>query len=699
MTRPRARARACAWLAGILAAIPFPMRAAADSAEDTEDAGATEEDGDRAAASVTSTRLTRRELDHRPHLRPRDLLRHVPGLVAIVRGGATTQLLARGLDAGQGAELEVTVDGVPINLGSHAFSHGHADTQFMIADTVASLALHEGNYAAWQGELATAGSLELRTLDEVPGGGAAVRLTSGLEPTQSLRSRLRRLRYQLVGMVSPELRRGSALLAAEVGIDDGPFVHPQRFRRGVLFGKWKRPVGDGTLTAVVQLYSGRWFDSGSLPAGEIAAGRLTPFSAPDPTQGGIAMRGSASVAYEVRDRRGATWHVSAYAVASELRLYDNPTLFLRDADSGSALEYVDRRSYHGAQGFYSRAHAVGPLRARLRVGVQARSDGAEATTWHVERRLRLTDCFEAVNPCTDTGLRTADLAVHAEETIRIGRRLRVLAGLRQSQHTWNVDDRDADTMLGPTTLGGTGARARIDPKLGVTYAGRHVDLVLLAAAGHHGSDARAAVDTSTYGAYVRTYGAELGARVRPDDRIAGAIALWASQLEASQAWAADAGASYRVPESRRRGIEARLAATPAAWLTLDAALGVARGSGGPADGAAGSLPLAPRIAGTAGIALHGASSLVSARVRALGPRTTTDPAIVARGFTLIDVIASRRWRSFELGASIENLLDARWYESQLAGDVRASRRVEPTRDRLVTPGAPLTVMLTLGYVP
>jgi hypothetical protein len=644
---------------------------------------------------VTSTRLGRRELDHRLHIRPRDLLRHVPGLVAIARSGVATQMLVRGFDAGQGAALEVTADGVPLNLGSHAYSHGHADTQFMIADTVASLTLYEGSYAARQNELATAGSLELHTLDEVPGGGAVVRLTSGLEPTLALRSRLRRLRYQLVGMFSPELQRGSALLATEIGIDDGPTVHPQRFRRGVLFGKWKRPLGDGTLTAILQLYSGRWFDSGTLPASQIAAGRLTPFSAADPTQGGTAMRGSASVAYEVRDRSGATWHLSAYAVSSDLRLYDNPTLFLRDADAGSALEYIDRRSYYGFTGFYSRAHKLGSLRARLRVGVQGRTDGAETTTWHVERRLRLIDCFDAAttNPCTDMALRTADLGVYLEETLRIGRRVRVLAGVRQSQHTWNVDDVDVDTRLGPTTLGGTGVRARLDPKLGVSYTGQGFDLVLLGGAGHHGSDARAAAETSAFGAFVRTYGGELGVRVRPDAGLSGAIALWASRLDDGLAWDADDSMVYRVPASRRYGAEARLGFAPVAWLTVDAALGVARGSAGAGQ----PLALAPRVAGTAGIAVHRARGFVSARLRALGARATGEPALIARGHTLIDVIASRRVGAFELGATIENLLDARWYESQLAGDVRVSRSAEPTRDRLVTPGTPLTVMLTLGY--
>jgi hypothetical protein len=87
----------------------------------------------------------------------------------------------------------------------------------------------------------------------------------------------------------------------------------------------------------------------------------------------------------------------------------------------------------------------------------------------------------------------------------------------------------------------------------------------------------------------------------------------------------------------------------------------------------------------------------SVRVRALGPRATTDEAFQASGFTLVDLAAGHRWRVLDIGLSIENLLDAGWRELQIASDVRTSRRVDVTRDLLTTTGAPRTVMLTLGY--
>lgn len=683
--------RTLAWLVLVVGA----RIAAADDAPPTS----IHKEPDEPAASVTSTTLWRTDLENRPNNRPTDLVRHVPGLVAIARGGQADQLMVRGFDAGQGKDIGVLVDDVPINLGSHAYAHGYADTHFVIPETVESVALYQGAYAARFGSYSAAGTLALRTIDQVPGG-ALVRISSGTElTTPLLRTRLKRLRYRLVGLFSPELETGSALLAAEVGIDDGPYVHPQRFRRGVVLAKWKRPAGTGSFTTTLQFYSGRWFDSGVLPAGEIAAGHLTGYSAADPTQGGIALRSNATVAYEVTDRRKATWHVMGYVVDSDLRLYSNPTLFLRDTTTGDEIEYVDRRVYYGIDAFYRRPHLIGKARGRIRIGIQARADHAEATTWHDARRLRLVDCFGAMNPCTDTAPSTRSVAVYAEDVLDVDRHVRILSGVRLDQETWNVDDRDADTMLGATSLGGTGARARISPKLGLLIRTADVDLSAFVAAGSHSTDARASVDKSGYGAFVRTYGGEVGARFHPGDQLVAAVAGFLSEISEGQVWIPDQGIAYRSGVPRRMGVESTLTFTPVPWLEFDAAIAFARGHEEGMRDRAHLLALAPRVSGTAGIAVRSAASFASLRLRALGPRATGDQQLQTRGSTVFDVVAGRRWRSFDLGLTVENLFDASWREVQYASDVRPSRRVDERRDLLVTTGVPLTAMVTLGYAP
>ncbi len=648
-------------------------------------------DEDPPIASTTSMRLDRSELDHRPHLRTTDLFRHLPGVAALGRSGQADQLLLRGMDARQGSAVSVIVDGVPINASSHAYAHGFADTHFLIPDSVASIAVLEGGYAPRFTTFATAGALDVRTLDRVPGG-ALVRISSGTELTGDLpRQRLRRLRYRLVGMVSPQLASGSAVLAAEVGIDDGPYVHPERFRRGVALAKLVRPIGDGTLRAALQMYSGRWFESGVLATSELAAGKLTPYSASDPSQGGIVLRSSASVTYETR-----SWQATAYVVDSDLRLYANPTLFARDPQRGDQLEYADDRVSYGLDAFYRRPHRVWQMRGRLRVGVQTRVEAANATTWHDERRLRLVGCFTAMNPCTDTAPSTRSLAVYAEEVLDVTRQIQVMAGIRLDQEAWNVDDRDPETMLGATTLGGTGARARLSPTIAAHYRRRWLELQAIASAGAHATDARGAVDDSGYGAFVRTHEAELGARVRPAPRVEAAISAWTARLEAHEDWRADLGVGERVAGTRRSGFDARLATRPLAWLTIDAALSIARSS---VEDRTTPLPYAPRLIANAGIAIVRGDDYAAARLRVLGARATSEPTVATAPSSIVDIVAQRRWRSFLLGLTIENLFDAAWREAQLVSDVRVSRRVDATHQLLVAPGAPLTVMLTLGISP
>ena len=553
----------------VIAVLATARLALADDTDDT----------DEPVAAVTSTKLERRELERRPHLRASDLLRHLAGLTTLVHGGQAPQFLVRGFAASQG-ELGVFIDGVPINIGSHAYVHGYADTQFLIADAIESIALYEGAYAPRYGSYSVAGTLDLKTIDRLPRGTAVVRITSGTElTTPMLSSRVKRLRYRLVGLFSPELEKGSALLGAEVGIDDGPYVHPMRFRRGVVLGKWQRPIGDdGVLSTAITFYTGRWFDSGLLSRAAIAADRLTPFSAADPNQGGSAQRASLALAYEVTDKRHATWHVGAYAVDSDLRLYTNPTLFVRDSLRGDEIEYVDRRLYYGIDAWYRRGHRIGSVRGRVRVGVQVRADHADGQTWHDAHRLRLVDCFGATNPCTDLSPETANSSVYVEEQARLPKYVRVYAGARLDQETWNVDDHDTDTMLGPSSLGGTGTRARIGPKGGIVVGNGEAELSLLAGAGSHSTDARASVDRSGFGAFIRTYNGEVGAQFRPAPELSAAFAGWWSKVAGNQVWDSATATPHRAATATRAGLDARFSFAPSPRFAADAALSVARGS-------------------------------------------------------------------------------------------------------------------------
>jgi hypothetical protein len=623
-------------------------------------------------------------------------------LAALGRTGQAPELLVRGF-SGYGEALAVYVDGVPLNHTSHAFRHGYADLNFVIPATVDQVALHLGAYAARFGPGSVAGTLELSTRNLSPGT-SLVRIGTGSE-LGDVRQRLRRLRYQLTGMASPDVKVGRAMLAAEVGIDDGPDVHPQRYRRGAVFGKYSVPLGAGELTTTLQTYAGRWFDSGLLARASVRNGRLTPFSASDPSGGGIATRTAVSLQYRIADRQRATWHLAGYLVDSDLRLYSNPTLFLRDTDAGDGTEYVDQRIYYGIDAYYFRPHRFGGVR----VGVQTRIDRIGATTWHVERRLRLIDCYGRQNPCTDTAPSVRSMGSYAEASLRFGA-VSVDAGIRLDQENWNVDDRDSDTMLGKTTLGGTGSLARISPKLRASYRLGAIELIGLGGTGARWTDARASSDRSGYGVFAHTYQAEFGARITPTPYVAAAAAVFGSRANSHHAWLADLGVGQRVDSTSRYGAEATLTASLAPWLHVDAGMAVARGrviAGTAGDGSGLWIAGAPRLIGSGGLALTAvprspaepAASMVSMRVRGMGPRATTVANLPSEGSVIVDVVARHRWRWLELGLTFENLLDRRWAELQFAGQVRTGRTAEPQDDILVSYGAPRSVFVTATVTP
>jgi hypothetical protein len=506
--------------------------------------------------AATSTHVGRDELADEPNGKPIDLLRHLPGLYAmlVAGGGQAERLLVRGYDALQGAELEVVVDGVPINAPGHGVDHGYASTNFLVPDAVAAIDLHEGPYAARHGDFATAGTLELTTLDQVPGGTARVNFTSGSELSgPQLSRRLRRLFYRLTGLASPELPKGKALFAAEVGIADGPYTNPQRMRRGAVLGKWITPISDGRgeLRAQINFFSGRWAESGLLSEHEILAQRLGPYSAEDPTQGGTAMRASASLGITTRDRRGATWHLDAYAISASDRVFTNKSVFLRDPDHGDQLEYADDRTTYGAHAYYIRSHA----RGQIRIGAQIRADDANIGLWHDERRRRLDACFEVDNPCTLTAAHVRDVAVYAEDKLALGRVL-VQPGARLDQLTWDNEDLDPETATTTQSLTATAARARISPKLGITIpAGPLVDVLVRAGGGFRSSDTRATAASGAIRAIPRVWAGDAGMRFHPDDRVHAAVSAFVSWQQDEIAWLADLAQPVEVPSSTRYGLE------------------------------------------------------------------------------------------------------------------------------------------------
>ncbi|HUF36226.1 MAG TPA: TonB-dependent receptor plug domain-containing protein, partial [Gemmatimonadales bacterium] len=185
--------------------------------------------------SAASARAIR-DLDIR--LRPREtaqeLLRLAPGLVIAQHagGGKAEQIFLRGFDADHGTDVAVSVDGVPVNMVSHAHGQGYADLHFLIPEVVERGEVRKGPYDPRDGNLATAGAVDFRTRDRLEGGNAEVR--AGSFGTAHLTA--------LAPFGGPAGRPGG-YLAASAHTTDGPVVRAQEYRRLNGFARLTAPVG------------------------------------------------------------------------------------------------------------------------------------------------------------------------------------------------------------------------------------------------------------------------------------------------------------------------------------------------------------------------------------------------------------------------------------------------------------------------
>jgi outer membrane cobalamin receptor len=94
-----------------------------------------------------------------------EVLRFVPGLFIgqHAGGGKAEQIFLRGFDIDHGTDVNISVDGVPVNMVSHAHGQGYADLHFLIPELIGNVSFRKGPYYAEKGNMTTAGFVDFRT--------------------------------------------------------------------------------------------------------------------------------------------------------------------------------------------------------------------------------------------------------------------------------------------------------------------------------------------------------------------------------------------------------------------------------------------------------------------------------------------------------------------------------------------------------
>jgi len=165
--------------------------------------------------------LAKIDLDLKPVKNTQELLRIVPGLFIAqpAGGGKAEQIFLRGFDCDHGTDIQVSVDGIPVNMVSHAHGQGYADTHFIIPETINNIDYGTGPYYTQHGNLNTAGYVTFSTYNNISQ--SRIQLEAGLYNT------FRTL--AMIDLLKKNKDRQSAYIAGGFNYTDGPGINKQTF--------------------------------------------------------------------------------------------------------------------------------------------------------------------------------------------------------------------------------------------------------------------------------------------------------------------------------------------------------------------------------------------------------------------------------------------------------------------------------------
>jgi outer membrane receptor protein involved in Fe transport len=642
------------------------------------------------AASAETIRA--RDLELRPHATTQEILNNLPGLVAgqHAGGGKAMQYFLRGFDNDHGTDIALFVDGLPVNMISHAHGQGYADLNFLIPETVERVELYKGPYFVQWGDLANSGAVNFVTKEDT--------VENSL---QALGGFFNTMRY--TGIVSPTLGPVQTLLASEVYFTDGPFKNPENYARYNFFGKFTlTPTPESKLSLWLSYHYGDWDASGQIPLREVHAGRLDRFGAIDPTEGGRSDRQNVNLIYTYTPSTEESWLVQLYTSRSKLTLFSNFTFFLQDPVRGDGINQDDSRVLYGGRVRYNRLWTLGSIPTQSTLGFETRNDDADVGLFHQQRRQRL-------GATTKVNVEERSFSGYLQQEFFLREWVRFQVGLRGDFFLFDVNDRlpasasEAMRIQGNTTDGIVNPKANliVSPFRNTRGVWRNTEFFLNFGMGYHSNDARDAVQAGGT-PLTRSTGGELGVRTNLWDRLDLAAALWTLDLDSELVFVGDEGTTEASGPTRRWGIDFEARYPVLQWLYADFDLSYAD----PRFRVTGeAIPLAPTLLMNGGLTAQFANGLSSAlRLRYLDDRPANeDRSLAARGYFLLDLILRYRWRNIEASVEVLNLADVDWRQTQFATNSCVQREVgvdprcltdgtgEGVEDINFVPGYPITL--------
>ena len=628
-------------------------------------------------------------LKSRPAQRPGEVLEFIPGMIVTQHSGdgKANQYFLRGFNLDHGTDFATTLNGMPVNMPTHAHGQGYTDLNFLIPELVDRIGYRKGPYFASIGDFGSAGAADIQYRSSLDAPFAQV--TLGQKGYR---------RALLAG--SRETPSGVTLLGALESMgNDGPWTVPENLKRlNAVLTATGGTSAQGWQASLMG-YDAKWIATDQVPQRLIDAGRYLGkpfgrFDSLDPSDGGSTSRYSLSGQWHRADDLGSS-RVSAYAMRYTLALNSNFTYALERPETGDQFAQRDRRTVAGLNAVQTINHQWLGRSVRSEVGLQVRRDDISVGLFDTNQR-------QVVGVTRDDSVAQTMLGLYGQSTIELAPWLRTLVGARADRMDMQVQSHTA------AANSGSSGDFQVSPKLSL-IAGpfQKTELFLNAGRGLHSNDARgttAAVDprsgdpVNKVPVLVASRGTELGLRTEALPGLQSSLALWRLQVDSELVYVGDAGVTEPSAASIRRGVEFNNRWQPRRWLLVDADLAWTHARFNNGDRIPNAIDRVGSFAVTARELGPWSSSL---QLRYLGSGALIeDNSVRSHASVTTNWRLSRRtseWfgRGSELTLDVFNIGNRKvndiqyFYESQLSGESA------PVADRHVHPAEPRTVRVTL----
>ncbi len=613
------------------------------------------------ADSASQGNIGAEQIKYRPLTRPGEILETVPGLIVSQHSGEgkANQYYLRGFNLDHGTDFLTQVDGVPVNLATHAHGQGWTDTGFLIPELVKTISYQKGVYYAENGDFSSAGAANIQYANTLP---------SSLAQFEGGSFNY----YRGLFASSPKAGNGHLLYALEGLHNDGPFKRGDNYIKGNGVLRYSLEHDDSGWSATFMGYKAKWNATDQVPKRAVDDGSIDRFGLIDPSDGGNSQRYSLTAEWHRQSTAGET-KVMAYGLYYDLDLFSNFTYFLADPVRGDQFEQPDKRFVSGFKAAHTFFHHIGKAESETTLGLQNRNDVIKNGLFLTERRERYATVRE------DDTVQNS-ISPYAENKTVWNDWLRSTVGLRFDAYRFDVvSDLPANSGDRWATI--------VSPKGGLVLGPwAKTEVYLNGGLGFHSNDGRGVntrVDPNTGDPVeraeplVRTYGAEVGARTTWLPGLQSTVAFWWLDSDSELIFVGDAGTTEAGRPSRRYGIEFANYYSPTKWLTFDADFSLSKSRFRESAPEGDHIPGSVETVIAAGATVHDLNGFFGGvRLRFFGPRSLIEDNSVrsAETLQLSASVGYQFTKTWTLSAEVFNLLNRKdsaidyYYPSRLAGE-------------------------------